>query len=109
MHFACTRAYAWLTPVTITIRNVPDATRDVLARRAEAAGQSMQEYLRARLIEDAGKRTRAEVFESIERRLREHGPYVLDDPRPVWRILDEDDDERVRRISDHLDGKDRDA
>jgi plasmid stability protein len=36
---------------SITIRNVPNQTRDELAARAALSGRSLQEYLRARLIE----------------------------------------------------------
>lgn len=36
---------------TITVRNVPDDTRDELAARAARTGRSLQEYLRAQLIE----------------------------------------------------------
>jgi plasmid stability protein len=35
----------------ITVRDVPDGTRDELAARAARAGQSLQEYLRGELIE----------------------------------------------------------
>jgi plasmid stability protein len=35
----------------ITIRDVPDETRDELASRAALSGRSLQEYLRAQLIE----------------------------------------------------------
>jgi plasmid stability protein len=35
----------------ITIRDVPDETRDELAARAALSGRSLQEYLRAQLIE----------------------------------------------------------
>ena len=35
---------------SITIRDVPDETRDELAARAALTGRSLQEYLRARLI-----------------------------------------------------------
>jgi plasmid stability protein len=42
-------------PTSITIRNVPDETRDELAARASRSGRSLQEYLRARLIELAAK------------------------------------------------------
>lgn len=42
-------------PTSITIRNVPDDIRDELASRASLAGQSLQEYLRSRLIELASK------------------------------------------------------
>jgi plasmid stability protein len=41
--------------VSVTIRDVPDETRDELAARAARAGQSLQEYLRARLNELAAK------------------------------------------------------
>lgn len=43
MHNACM--------TTITIRDVPEETRNLLAARAKRAGQSMQEYLRRRLVE----------------------------------------------------------
>lgn len=43
MHNACM--------TTITIRDVPEGTRDVLAALAKREGRSMQEYLRRRLIE----------------------------------------------------------
>lgn len=36
---------------SITIRDVPDETRDELAARAAMTGRSLQEYLRARLVE----------------------------------------------------------
>jgi plasmid stability protein len=36
---------------SITIRDVPDDTRDELAARAALTGRSLQEYLRARLVE----------------------------------------------------------
>lgn len=38
-------------PRSITIRDVPDDTRDELAARAAATGRSLQEYLKLRLIE----------------------------------------------------------
>lgn len=36
---------------SITIRNVPPETRDELAARAARSGRSLQEYLRAQLID----------------------------------------------------------
>ncbi len=36
---------------SVTIRDVPDRTRDELASRAAASGRSLQEYLRGKLIE----------------------------------------------------------
>lgn len=40
-------------PRSITIRDVPDESADELAARAARTGRSLQEYLRARLIEMA--------------------------------------------------------
>jgi antitoxin FitA len=36
--------------ISITIRDVPEETRDELAARAAATGRSLQEYLRAQLV-----------------------------------------------------------
>ena len=46
---------------SITIRNVPDETGDELAARAALTGRSLQEYLRAQLIELA-RRPDADVL-----------------------------------------------
>jgi len=35
----------------ITVRDVPNETRDMLAARAAASGRSLQEYLRMQLVE----------------------------------------------------------
>jgi len=42
-------------PVSVTIRNVPDETLNELAARAARSGRSLQEYLRAQLIELADR------------------------------------------------------
>ncbi len=49
--------YCWqdATVPSITIRDVPEDTRDELAARAARSGRSLQEYLRAQLIALAGK------------------------------------------------------
>lgn len=47
----------------ITIRNVPQPTRDVLAARAEQAGQSLQEYLLGELVQMAAAPTVEEWLE----------------------------------------------
>jgi antitoxin FitA len=44
MHYSCMSK-------SITIRDVPDETGDELAARAALTGRSLQEYLRAQLIE----------------------------------------------------------
>ncbi|HTZ29389.1 MAG TPA: hypothetical protein VMC83_35655 [Streptosporangiaceae bacterium] len=41
--------------VSITVRDIPEQTRNELAARAALTGRSLQEYLRARLIELAGQ------------------------------------------------------
>jgi antitoxin FitA len=48
---------------SVQIKDVPDGTHAVLRRRAAAAHQSLQEYLRARLIEDASQPTLDEVLD----------------------------------------------
>ena len=48
---------------SVQIKDVPDETHAVLRRRAAAAHQSLQEYLRSRLIEEASRPTLEEVLE----------------------------------------------
>ncbi len=52
----------------VQVRDVSDATHAVLKRRAAAAGQSLQEYLRALLDEHAATPTVAEVMERVTHR-----------------------------------------
>jgi len=47
---------------SVQIKNVPEDVHRVLRRRAVEAGQSLQEYLLARLTEDAGRPTLDEVL-----------------------------------------------
>lgn len=54
--------------VSITIRNVPDDVRDVLAARAARAGRSLQEHLRAELVDLARRPTVADVLERARER-----------------------------------------
>jgi plasmid stability protein len=60
----------------ITIRNVPDDTRDELAARASATGRSLQEYLRLQLIEMAS-RPDAEVLLARVRHRKERTGSTL--------------------------------
>ena len=56
---------------SITIRDVPERTRDELAARATSTGQSLQEYLRAQLIELASRPDPAALLVRVrERKLR---------------------------------------
>ncbi|HEY1740799.1 MAG TPA: hypothetical protein VGI86_18945 [Acidimicrobiia bacterium] len=52
----------------ITIRDVPDETRDELAARAAREGQSLQEFLRAELIELARSPDPARLMERVRAR-----------------------------------------
>jgi plasmid stability protein len=49
--------------LSVQIKDVPDETHSVLRRRAAAAHQSLQEYLRARLIQEASQPTLEEVLD----------------------------------------------
>jgi len=48
---------------SIQIKDVPEETHAVLRHRAAAARQSLQEYLRGRLIEEASRPTLDEVLD----------------------------------------------
>jgi antitoxin FitA len=48
---------------SIQIKDVPEQTHAVLRRRAAMAHQSLQEYLRSRLIEEASAPTLDEVLD----------------------------------------------
>jgi len=50
---------------SVQIKNVPEETHAVLRRRAAAVGQSLQEYLRSRLIEEASTPTLGEVLDQV--------------------------------------------
>jgi antitoxin FitA len=53
---------------SITIRDVPDETRDELAARAALTGRSLQEYLRGRLVELARQPDAETLVERIRSR-----------------------------------------
>ena len=53
---------------SITIRNVPDETRDELAARAASTHRSLQEYLRAALIDFARRPDPAVLMAQIRER-----------------------------------------
>jgi len=52
----------------ITVRDVPDETKEELASRAARSGRSLQEYLRIRLIELAASADAAELVSRIRER-----------------------------------------
>ncbi|MFE6736004.1 hypothetical protein [Microbacterium sp. NPDC057650] len=58
----------------VLIRDLDPAVHSVLSARAEARGQSLQQYLTAELTEMASKPTLAELFAEIE--ARDPGPAI---------------------------------
>jgi len=74
---------------SITVRHVPDDVRDVLAARAARAGRSLQEHLRAELIELARKPSVEEVLGRARSRTRATSSSL-----PAARILDHRDTDR---------------
>lgn len=53
---------------SVQIKDVPEDTHAVLRRRAAAAHQSLQEYLRSKLIEEASRPTLDEVLDRADGR-----------------------------------------
>jgi len=52
----------------ITIRDIPETTRDELAARAARSGRSLQEFLRAELIELARRPDLASLMAEVRER-----------------------------------------
>jgi len=63
-------------PVSVTIRDVPDETRDELAARAARAGQSLQEYLRAQLTQLAAKPSPDQFWARVRARVETTGTHM---------------------------------
>jgi plasmid stability protein len=74
---------------SITVRNVPDEVRDELAARAARAGRSLQEHLRAELIELASKPTVDELVATVRARKQATGSRLS-----ATRILAHRDEDR---------------
>lgn len=60
-------------PKSITVRNVPDETRDELAARAARSGRSLQEYLRSVLVEFARRPTAESLMLRVRARKERTG------------------------------------
>lgn len=56
----------------VQVRDVPDAIHETLVRRAEQAGQSLQQFLAAQLAHIAATPTVDEILDRIERRPTGH-------------------------------------
>lgn len=76
-------------PTSITIRDVPDKTRNELAARAALSGRSLQEYLRAQLIGLAGRPDAETILARIRDRKERTGSRLSSD-----RILSHRDEDR---------------
>jgi plasmid stability protein len=74
---------------SITIRNVPEKARDELAARAAASGRSLQEYLRAQLLDLANRPDVDTVLARIRERKQRTGTDL-----PAAKILAHRDSER---------------
>jgi antitoxin FitA len=57
-------------PVSLTIRDLPEATRDMLRHRAEARRQSLNSYIVDLLEREAGLPTMSEWADMVETRAR---------------------------------------
>jgi hypothetical protein len=53
---------------SIQVKDVPEDVHSILRRRAGASGQSLQEYLLARLVDEARTPTLEEVLDRVEHR-----------------------------------------
>jgi plasmid stability protein len=73
----------------ITIRDVPDETRDELASRAASSGRSLQEYVRSQLIELARRPDPHVLLAQVRERKRRTGSRL-----PVEAILGHRDADR---------------
>lgn len=80
MHNACM--------VSITIRNVPEETRDELAARAARSGRSLQEFLRGELITMASKPDMPTVLARIDARKKATGTTLSADKILEYRDAD---------------------
>lgn len=64
--------------ISITVRDLPQETRDALAARAAASGRSLQEYLSLQLIALASKPTINDALQEIRARARTFPPMSGD-------------------------------
>ncbi len=74
--------------VAITIRDVPDDARDVLAARASRSGKSLQEYLRGPLIAAASPPSVDDVIARARARVAATGSRVDTDAMLAARDAD---------------------
>jgi plasmid stability protein len=75
--------------ISITIRDVPEETKDELAARAAATGRSLQEYLRSQLIRMASRPDAEALMARVGERVARTGTRI-----PARTILDLRDTDR---------------
>ncbi|MGE4163982.1 MAG: hypothetical protein AB7G23_19825 [Vicinamibacterales bacterium] len=73
---------------SVTIRDVPDDTRDELAARAARTGRSLQEYLRLELIELARRPDPATLWARVQDRKARTGSKL--DTATILALRDDD-------------------
>ncbi|WP_137814512.1 FitA-like ribbon-helix-helix domain-containing protein [Gandjariella thermophila] len=65
---------------TIQVRDLPDDVAETYRRRAQAAGKSLQSYMREQLIVMARRRDKAELMAAVEQALAaDPGPGLSED------------------------------
>jgi len=84
------------TVPSIQIKNVPEDVHRMLRQRAAKSGMSLQEYLLAKLTEDAHQPTLEEIFARIGTGERTGGDFTT---KEALRHLHEAREERDRRWS----------
>ncbi|HZU80861.1 MAG TPA: hypothetical protein VE991_13165 [Acidimicrobiales bacterium] len=74
---------------TIQVRELPEESYEVLRRRARRAGMSLQAYMREQLVALAGRPTKEEALERVERVLV-RSPNGGPSPASILEDLDAD-------------------
>ena len=75
-------------PTSITIRDVPDETRDELAARAARSGRSLQEFLRREMIDLARRPDIDTLLDRVSARKKATGSRL--DPEAILSHRDAD-------------------
>ncbi len=73
---------------TIQIRELPEDTYETIRRRARAAGQSIQAYMRDQVVELAARPTKDEAWAAIESALAAEdsaGSTLIEITPATWR------------------------
>lgn len=66
---------------TVQIRDIPEDVYETIRKRARAAGQSIQAYMREQVIDLATRRTKEEALAAVEATLAK---YTTPGPTTEW-------------------------